>query len=174
MFRTSINYFIKIVNPDKYHLFLSEKSDTQVIVENVLIPDSNCKKLLEIKINEQLFFEPHVEPLCKNASQKLNALSWIASPLKFEKRKSLNAFITAQFSYAPIIWMFHSRRLKNRINLIHERTLRLICKYTTNSFDEFLSKDNSFQIHQRNLQKLAFDIFKVKLGSASGNLKNVF
>ena len=154
-------------NPGKYHVLLSETSETQLIVENVPIASSCCGRLLGIKIDQKLSFEPHVDSLCKKASQKLNALARMASSLKFKQRKLLlNAFITAQFSYAPVIWMFNSRKLNSRINHIHERALRLVYKDYTNSFDELLPKDNSFRIHHRNLQKLTLEIFKVKLGLA--------
>ena len=95
--------------------------------------------------------------------------------LKFKQRKLLlNTFTTAQFFYAPIIWMFHYRKLNKRINHIHERVLRLVYKDYTSSFDELLLKNNSFRIHRRNLQKLAIEIFKVKLGLAPEIMKNVF
>ena len=35
----------------------------------------------------------------------------------------MNAFITSQFSDCPIVWMFHSKTMNNRINKIHEKTL---------------------------------------------------
>ena len=58
-----------------------------------------CEKLLGIKIDQKLSFEPHLESLCKKASQKLKALARMASSLKFKQRKLLsNAFITAHFS----------------------------------------------------------------------------
>ena len=161
-------------NPGKYHV-LSETSETQFIVKNVPISSSCCEKLSGIKVDYKLSFEPRVESLCKKASQKLNALTRMASSLKFKQRKLLlNAFITSQFSYAPVVWMFHSRKLNNRINRIHERAIRLVYKDYTSSFDELLFKDNSFRIHHRNLQKLAIEIFKVKLGIAPDIMKNVF
>ena len=58
--------------------------------------------------------------------------------------------------------MFHNRTLNNRINKIHERALRLAYKDNTSSFSELLSKDHSFSIHDRNLQKLAIEMYKVK------------
>ena len=70
--------------------------------------------------------------------------------------------------------MTHSRNLNNRINDIHERALRLVYKDYTGSFDELVLKDNSFKIHRRNLQKLAIEIFKVKLGIAPEIIKNFF
>ena len=175
---TTLKWFIDNclkANPDKYHVLLSETSDTQLIVENVPIAISSCEKLLGIKIDQKLSFEPHVDSLCKKASQKLNALARMISSLKFKQRKLLlNAFITAQFSYASVIWMFHSRKLNNRINQIPERALRLVYKDYTSTFDELLLKDNSFRIHHRNLQKLAIEIFKVKLGSAPEIIRNIF
>ena len=99
----------------------------------------------------------------------------MTSSLQFKQRKLLlNAFITSQFSYASVVWVFHHRKLNNWINHIHERTIRLVYKDYTSSFDELLFKDNSFRIHLRNLQKLAIEIFKVKVGIAPDIMKNVF
>ena len=90
------------------------------------------------------------------------------------KQLLLNAFITSHFSYARVVWMFHSRKSNNRINKIHERTLRLVYKDCISSFDDLLAKGNSFKIHQRNLQKLAIEIFKVKKGIAPAIMNNIF
>ena len=70
--------------------------------------------------------------------------------------------------------MYQLSGLNNPINHIHERALRLVYKDYTSCFDELLLKDNSFRIHHRNLQKLAIEIFKVKLGIAPDIMKNVF
>ena len=79
------------------------------------------------------------------------------------KRKSLmKAFITSQFNYCPLIWMFHSRQLNNQISKIQERALRLVYKDSKQTFDDLLKLDNSVTIHQLNLQILAKEIFKVK------------
>ena len=70
--------------------------------------------------------------------------------------------------------MFHSLKLKNWINHIHERALGLAYRDHTSSFDELLVKDNSFRIHHRNLQKPAIEIFKVKSGIAPEIMKKRF
>lgn len=57
---------------------------------------------------------------------------------------------------------------------MHYRALRLTYKDYTGSSDELLSKDNSFRVHQGNPQKLAVEISKVKLDSATGNMKGIF
>ena len=65
----------------------------------------------------------------------------------------MNAFIISQFSYSPLVWMFHSRTLNNRINKTHEKALRIAYKdQTFLSFDDLLKRDKSARIHQKNLQ----------------------
>ena len=72
----------------------------------------------------------------------------------------MKAFITSQFSYCPLIWMFHSRNLNNKINQIHERTLRLV--YQNNlSFSELLDLNKSVTVHQKKLQVVVTEIYKV-------------
>ena len=96
-------------NPDKYHVLLSKTSPTQLIVKHIPIASSWCERLLGVKIDQKLSFEPHVELICKKANQKLNELAQMASSLKFKQRKLLlNSFITAQFFYVPIIWIKQS------------------------------------------------------------------
>ena len=76
-----------------------------------------------------------------------------------KRRVLMNAFITSQFSYCPLVWMFHSRTLNNRINKIHERALRLVYKNETFlsflSFDDLLKRNKSVGFHQKNLGILA-------------------
>ena len=67
----------------------------------------------------------------------------------------MNAFIAFQLSYCPLVWMFHSRTLNNRINTIHEKALRLVYKSETFlPFDDLLEKDKSVSIHQRSYNSL--------------------
>ena len=110
------------------------------------ISNSKCEKLLSIYIDNRLTFEPHVRSPCKNAGQKLNTFGRIACSLKFDQKKLfLNAFITSQFSYAPVLWMFHNRKLNNHINRIHERALRIVYQDHNSTFEELLAKDRSFK-----------------------------
>ena len=82
-----------------------------------------------------------------------------------KRRMFMKTFIISQFSYCPLVWMFHSRKTKNRVNKIHEKALRLVYDGSLYlSFDELLIKDKSVSIHQRYLQLLATEIFKAKNG----------
>ena len=75
----------------------------------------------------------------------------------------MKAFITSQFSYCPLVWMFHSRTMNNRINTLQEKALRPIHTNKPNlSFDDLLEEDKSLKIRQKSLQILATEIYKVK------------
>ena len=62
----------------------------------------------------------------------------------------LKAFIESQFNDCPLIWMFHSRTLNNKIKTLHEKILRIVYSDFKANFDELLEKDGSFSINHRN------------------------
>ena len=161
-------------NADKCHLLVSSDERCTAKIEDFSIKNSTEEKLLGVKFDSNLSFEGHVTSLCKKASQKLHALARISHYMDLNKRRSLmKAFITSQFSYCPLIWMFHSRNLNNKINWIHERALRLV--YQNNlSFSELLDLDNSVTVHLKYLQVLVTEIYKVKNGIAPEIMKDIF
>ena len=162
-------------NPDKCHLLVTTNKTVSANIENHKIKNGSEEMLLGVKIDSKLSFENHISSLCKKASQKLHALARVVKYMNLEKLKCLmKAFVTSQFSYCPLVWMFHSRKMNNRINRIHERALRLVYQDHVSTFDELLDKDNSVTIHQKNLQVLATEIFKVKNGLSPEIMKQVF
>jgi len=95
--------------------------------------------------------------------------------MNLEKRKTImKAFITSHFGDCPLVWMLHSRSLNSRINRIHERALRIVYADYISSFDELLIKDKSVKIHDRNLQFLAIEIFKVLNGLSPKLMDEIF
>ena len=92
------------VNPEKSHLLTNSAQETQVYIDGRVISNSKCEKLLGIHIDNKFTSKPHVRSIRKKASQKLNAFARIACSLKFDEIKLLlNAFITSQLSYAPVV-----------------------------------------------------------------------
>ena len=53
--------------------------------------------------------------------------------------------------------------MNNRINTLHKKALKLVYTKKSNlSFDDLLKDNKSVKIHQKNLQILATEIYKVK------------
>ena len=134
------------------------------------------QKLLGVTIDSNFTFEEHLNNLCQKSSQKLHTLSWISQYLSPNKKRILfKTFVTSQFNYCPLVWMYHSRTLNNRINNIHHRSLRIVYQDKKSSFEELLQKNNSVSVHMKNLQYLATEIFKVKNDlSPSNNYERSF
>ena len=115
-------------NHDKYHLLLSTQDKANIQIANVTI---------------KIRFDRHVENLCERASRKLNSLAKLVNYKDLPKTHIfMNAFFTSEFYYRPVIWMFHSRSLNNKINKLHERCLKIIYNDKKSNFDEVLIQDN--------------------------------
>ena len=86
----------------------------------------------------------------------------------------MKTFIQSQFNYCPLTWMFHNRTLNNEINRLHERSLRIVYINDNLTFQELLGIDNSITIHQKNLQRLATEMDKVKSNIAPLPMHELF
>ena len=95
--------------------------------------------------------------------------------MNFSKRRLLmNSFFKTQFNYCPLIWMCHSRENNRKINWPRERCLRTIYDDKQSSFNELLEKDGSVSIHERNLQVLATEMYKIGNGLSTPLMKDKF
>ena len=171
---TWLSFNQMIGNPDKCQLITNKVDDTMSItVKNETVFNSNTSKILGITFDNLLTFAPHIENLCKKASLKVSALARMSVYLSKAKRRYLmNAFIKCYFSYCPLIWMFHTRALEQRINRLHERCLRIIYSDTTSSFEDLLKLDKSSTFHQKAIQSLAIELFKAKSESRNEKVFN--
>ena len=57
--------------------------------------------------------------------------------------------------------MFHGRQVNNKISRLHERALRMI-------------SEDSFSVHDRNIQQLALEMCKVAKGLAPTAISSLF
>jgi len=144
-------------------------------VGNERIWESQSEKLLGMTVDKNLLFESHLKTLCKKVNQKVSALARIAGILPFQKRHILlKTFIESQFAYCPLIWMFCSCTMNNKINRIHERALRIVYRDYESSFEDLLTKDKSLKFHHRNIHQVAIEMFKVKHDLSPPFMKDIF
>ena len=163
-------------NAEKCHFILSDNNtELSIDIEGVSIKNSKEEKLLGVVFDNNLTFNTHIKGLCKKAGSKISALSRITPYMNISKRRLImNSFFASQFSYCPLIWMFHSRTLINRINSLQERCLRLVYNDNISSFNELLAKDGSICFHHRNIHVLAIELFKLKNDLSPDFLNQVF
>ena len=77
-------------------------------------------------------------------------------------------------SFCPLFWMCHRKKINNQINKLHERVLRLVYNDTSSFWGELLERDKSVTIHERNIQILLAETFRVKSRVAPEILTELF
>ena len=78
-------------------------------------------------------------------NRKINALEWIDNYTSLEKRRTvMKIFIESHFNYCPLIWMFHSQTINNKVNHLHKRAIRIFYTHFKLSFEGLLRKNDSF------------------------------
>ena len=162
-------------NDDKCHLIVPNEFNVSVKLGQEIIAAENSVTLLGVTIDSKLDFSEHIVSLLKKGNQKLHALARISKYVSQDKLKLImNTFIKSQFNYYPLLWMFHSRTLNNRINRLHERALRIVYKNEELSFEELLELAGDVTVHQKNLQRLAIEMYKVKNNIAPISFQKLF
>ena len=159
-------------NSDKCHLIVAENEHRPAYISNNYIYLDQQKELLESEvevemlglwIDNKITFDKHLKTVLKKGNQKLHALMRVSKYMDEEKlRIIMKTFIESQFKYCSLNWMFHSRQINTRINSLQERALRVVYKDDSLTFEQLLEKDNSFTVHERNLQNLAILMYKAK------------
>ena len=70
--------------------------------------------------------------------------------------------------------MFSSRQSNNLINKVHERPLSLITNDENSSFETLFQNNKDITVHERNLQMLMVEVYKIINGEALSIMKNLF
>ena len=163
-------------NPDKWHLLLSEiGEDLTISIGGKEFSNGVNEKILGVYFDNKLNFKTPITKLCKKASEKLHALARLSNLMSCGQKKNImNAFISSQFSYCPLLWMCHNRLLHAQINRIHERALRIVYNDNISSFEQLLELSGSIKIPHRNLQLLAIEIFKALNSLSSPLMSDLF
>ena len=158
-----------------FPLSFLNKTPEVVSIDGIQITSSTEETLSGITIDSELNFENHLTAICNKVSRKINVLGQIANYMSLENRRIvMKTFIESQFNYCPLIWMFHSQTINNKIIRLHERVLKIVYFDFKSSLEGLLMKDNSFPIHERNIRSLAIEIYKFSNGLSPSFVNNVF
>ena len=77
--------------------------------------------------------------LCKKAYKRFSVLARLSNFISIKQRRVLmESFIESEFGYCPLIRMFHGRGVNNKINHLHQHSLRIAYKDNNSSFKQLL------------------------------------
>ena len=90
-------------NAAKCYLIVNVNDEGSMKIGDFVKVNSKCEKLLGVKFDYKLTFNSHVSDLCKNASQKINALTRVAPYMNILKHILMNAYFKLEFNYCPLV-----------------------------------------------------------------------
>ena len=169
------NYMV--LNTDKCKLLVAGNKvhPVSIKVGNSTIEESNQVELLGVIIDKDLNFKDHIHNKIRIANSKLAVVKRNRHFLSFHQKKVLlSSFVHSHFSYAPLVWMFHSREMNNKMNKVHKKALSILYDDEESSFDQLLYRDQSYTIHEKNIQILLTEMFKSKNKLEPNLLQDIF
>ena len=103
--------------------------------------ESHKQKLLGLDIDRNLDFNEHISSLCRKAGNKRSVLAALSSFMSFKQRRILlKTFAESQFRYCPLIWLFYSRRVNNKIHHLHDCSICIVYRDNYSSYVDLLAK----------------------------------
>ena len=73
-------------NVDKCHVLVSTNKPVGIKIGDYTIDNSECEKLLGVKLDLNLNFNDHISDLCKKASRKISALARVTPFMELSNR----------------------------------------------------------------------------------------
>ena len=153
-----------VANPSKFQLmFLSKYKNIEknMSFDGKTIKSSDTIELLGISLDKNINFKRHIQNICRKANNKTKTLLRIRKFLNLEQAQVLaEAYISSNFRYCPLIWMFCGKMGDILIVKTHYRTLTAIYDTQTRSYEELLHLSGKRKIHTQNLQILMVEVYK--------------
>ena len=119
-----------VADPSKFQLLFLPKYkniENNMSFDGKTITSSDTAELLGITLDKNINFERYIQNICHKVNNKTKALFRIRKFLNLEKAQVLaEAFISSNFRYCPLIWMFCSKMSDNLIVKTHYRALRAV------------------------------------------------
>ena len=152
-------------NPDKFQFMIipsSSLAPVELVLDNsTCIISQDCVKVLGITIDKQLNFNEHISLCCTKAARQLNAFARISKDLNLNSRWAIHhSFIASNFSYCPLVWNFCGKTNNAKLEKIQERSLRILCKDYTSSYEELLRNTGLSTLLLNRLKCLLLETFK--------------
>ena len=142
--------------------------NVSIHVQDNTIDSTDQMKVLGVLLDAKLNFKPHVSLICSRASRQINALRRISKFLNVEGRlRVYKSFISADFSYCPLSWIFCGKVNSSKLEKLQERALRFVYNDNISSYDEMLHRSDMLSLSIFRLRFLAIEVYKcVKLENA--------
>ena len=117
----------KVLTITGKRLLTRTEHDLAVVVNGKQLENVQCAKLLELEIDQELTFIPHIDKLCKKLSQRIGILKKIryCFPQKY-RLLFYNAMLRPVMAYVNVVWSSCDKHCLNRVLKLQKRAARII------------------------------------------------
>ena len=168
-----------IVKADKFQAVILNKKESEanykLTIDNNDIEFTESVKLLDIRIDDRLWFDQNISNLCSKAAMQVNALGRLQKYIgKSVKVDIVNSFIYANFNYWPLVWHFSTCESIRKIKIIQKCCLRIALDDYGRYYDVLLRKSGKVTMETKLLRFLALKIFKTVNNLNPNYMKDIF
>ena len=166
-------------NPHKFQSVVlggkREISFSVSVQENLILPTDSIRVLGGVSLDEQLKFDAHITNICIAASRQINALKRLSKYLNERSRVLIyKSFISSNFNYCPVTWMFCGWQNVTKLEKLQERALRFVFKDNNSSYVDPLKRGNFLSLSAYRIRSLAMEVFKCFHGMNPMCFNNLF
>ena len=91
-----------------------------------------------------------------------------------QKTLLYNSFVSSNFGYCPVVWMFCGKTADNNIYRVQKRALQALYNDFDSSYDALCLKGNHSKIHNVNIKHLLVEVYKSIHNESPAILCNFF
>ena len=151
-------------NPDKFQCVVMNRNGAlpvSISVQDKTINSTGEMNVLGVVLDAKLNFKPYVSLICKRASRQINALRRLSKFLTTDGRlKVYKSFISANFSYCPVTWLFCGKVNSAKLEKLQERALRFVYNDQVSTYNDLLLQANVLSLSMYRLRFLAIEVYK--------------
>ena len=85
-----------------------------------------------------------------------------------------NSYISSNFNYCPIVWMFTGKLNFDKLEKSNKRAIRFISNDAESSYEQLCTEEKLLNIHKRCIKSVAIQMFKIKNQTAPDYLAEMF
>jgi hypothetical protein len=85
-----------------------------------------------------------------------------------------NSFISCNFNYCPVVWMFSSKTNLDKLEKAHKRALRFVTNDHSATYLELCKKEKQLNIQMRCIKSVAIQMYKVRKKTAPEYIREIF
>ena len=154
-------------NAEKFQLMLVSRNGTlnnlSLQVENDIILSTQSINILGIEVDSKLNFTSHIDTICSQAGKQTNALKRLKGHLDKECKKVIyNSYISSNFNYCPVVWMFTGKLNIDKLEKSNKRALRFVTNDAEKAYEQLCNEEKQMSIHKRCIRSVAIQMYKIK------------